>query len=636
MNFILGTAGHIDHGKSSLVQALTGTDPDRLPEEQKRGVTIELGFAHLELTGPSGQDFQIGLVDVPGHADFVNNMVAGVGALDLALFVVAADDGWMPQSEEHLHILSYLGVRNAIVAVTKIDLAEDPEFAVEFVRDSLQGSTLEDCPIIPVSSHTGAGLPELKAAIGEALSEAPIPEDLATPCLPVDRAFSVKGMGTVITGTLSRGSLEVGDKVILQPDGLPVHVRSLQNHSRSLPKANPGMRTAVNIPDAALDSRKEKGVKRGQLITLPEAGSPSDTLDVWLERLPRPIPGQAASEKPLKNNQKVRIHHGSGRSSGRLRLLNGEIRPGQSGLAQLRMDEPLFTFTNDRLVIREWSGEATLAGTRVLDPHGSRRTSGKEEHQKQLHLVAQCESAEGLLRYLFQKRRFLSEKPCAQEFPFSNRAYKDALKKLAAEKVIVKFSIGHAVTEWWQDLLTRAEGEVIAYHQKNPDLPGLPLQDFRAHFRRDLSPPLLDPLLAALKNQGISASGEHLKAESHQTDIPEDLRQEAEDLLRILADEQLNAPTRKDLATSPARERALAFLLRIKQAILLDEKTVLDPTAITRAGELIVAHIQAHGPATASDLKTLLGTSRRVAMPLLEHLDALGITRREGDLRHLP
>lgn len=635
MNFILGTAGHIDHGKSSLVRALTGTDPDRLPEEQKRGVTIELGFAHLELTGPDGQDLQIGLVDVPGHADFVNNMVAGVGALDLALFVVAADDGWMPQSEEHLHILSYLGVKNAIIAVTKIDLAEDAEFAVEFVRDSLQGSHLEECVIVPVSSHTGAGLPELKAAIAEALSIAPPPEDLATPCLPVDRAFSVKGMGTVITGTLSRGSLAVGDKMVLQPDGLPVHVRSIQNHNRSLPKANPGMRTAVNIPDAALDSRKEKGVKRGQIITLPEAGTPSDTIDIWLERLPRPIPGQIASEKPLRNNQKVRLHYGSGRASGRLRLLDGEIRPGQSGLAQLRLDRPLFTFSNDRIVIREWSGEATLAGARVLDPHGSRRYSGKEEHQGHLQTLAKVESAEGQLRYLFQKRLYLVERPPAQDFPFSNRAYKDALKKLASEGLVAKISRGHALAAWWQHLVTRARDEVIAYHQKNPDLPGLPLQDFRAHFRREVTTPLFDPLMTALKSDGITASGEHLKAESHQTDIPEELRKDAEDILQTLESQHLNAPTRKDLATSPARERALAFLIRVKQAVALDEKTVLSPDTITRAGELIVSHIQANGPATASDLRKLLDTSRRVAMPLLEHLDAIGMTQRDGDLRRI-
>lgn len=636
MNFILGTAGHIDHGKSSLVRALTGTDPDRLPEEQKRGVTIELGFAHLELTGPNGQDLQIGLVDVPGHADFVNNMVAGVGALDLALFVVAADDGWMPQSEEHLHILSYLGVKNAIIAVTKIDLAEDPEFAVEFVRDSLQGSAFEECPIIPVSSHTGQGLPELKSAITEVLATAPLPEDLATPCLPVDRAFSVKGMGTVITGTLSRGSMAVGDKMVLQPEGLPVHVRSIQNHNRALQKANPGMRTAVNIPDAALDSRKEKGVKRGQLITPPNVGTPSDTVDVWIERLARPIPGQIASEKPLRNNQKVRLHHGSGRNSGRIRLLAGEIRPGQSGLAQLRLDSPLFVFTNDRIVVREWSGEATLAGARILDPHGSRRHSGKDEHQNNLQTLAKTESAEGQLRYLFHKRRFLAEKPAAQDFPFSNRSYKDALKKLAGEGVITKISIGHAVADWWQDLFTRAQNEILAYHQKNPDLPGLSLQDFRAHFRRDLSGVLYEPLLATLKTAGIIATGEHLKAESHQTDIPEELRKDAESILKILETEQLNAPTRKDLATSPARERALAFLIRVQQAISLDEKTILHPSAITQASELIVSHIQKEGPATASDLRKLLDTSRRVAMPLFEHLDAIGVTRRDGDLRHLP
>ena len=636
MNFILGTAGHIDHGKSSLVQALTGVNPDRLPEEQKRGVTIELGFAHLSLTGPDGQDLQVGVVDVPGHADFVNNMVAGVGALDVALIVVAADDGGMPQSEEHLHILSYLGVKKAIIALTKIDIAEDAEFALEFVRDSLVGSQFEESPILPVSSHTGEGLDELRSAIAEAMAECPAHENLAVPCLPVDRAFSVKGMGTIVTGTLSRGSLAIGDKVLLQPQGLPAHVRTIQNHSQSIDNAHPGMRTAINIPDVALDSRKEKGVKRGQILTLAEAGTPSDTIDISLTRLARSIPNQKGSERPIKNNQKVRLHYGSGRVNGRIRLLDGELLPGQGGLAQLRLDAPLFAFANDRIVIRDWSGEATLGGARVLDTHGSRRLLGKEDHQNQMRLLSKSESPEALLKYLFFKNRFLPEKPAPQIFPFSNRSFKNALKELTSEKLIIRLAQGHIDAAWWQDLLARAQAAVSDYHKTNPDLPGIQLQALRNSFAREFSQhDLFENLLTALQEFDIAADGEHLKALSHRTDIPPELAKEAETILKTLEAEQLSAPNKKDLSPTPAAQRALAFLIRVGKVISLDEKTLLDAGSLEFATGLITDHLTKHQSATASDLRQMLGTSRRVAMPLLEYLDAQGVTRREGDLRYL-
>ena len=243
-HFILGTAGHIDHGKSSLVRALTGTDPDRLPEEKLRGVTIELGFAHLTLDTPEAV-YELGIVDVPGHADFVNNMVAGVGGMDVVLFVVAADDGWMPQSEEHLHILTFLGVKRCVVALTKADLAEDLDFSIAFVSDGLQGTILENAPIIPVSSITGEGIDQLRAELIAQLADAPPVPDYGKPVLPVDRAFSVKGIGTVVTGTLSGGSLSVGNSLILHPDGVEAHVRGIQNHSRAVDTAYPGMRTAL-------------------------------------------------------------------------------------------------------------------------------------------------------------------------------------------------------------------------------------------------------------------------------------------------------------------------------------------------------------------------------------------------------
>src|SRR6266480_7351370 len=269
-HFILATAGHVDHGKSALVKALTGIDPDRLPEEKARQITIELGFAQLILEGPNEQRFHIGTVDVPGHEDFVRNMIAGVGSIDLALFVVAADDGWMPQTEEHLQILSYLGASRAVVALTKIDLAEDEEAVKAQLRKQLAVSPFAEAPIVPTSVVTGRGLDELKTTLALVLNDTPRPRDIGKPRLPVDRVFTLRGIGTVVAGTLTGGTLHRGQAVVVQPSGKTTRVRSLQNHNRDVAVSLPGTRAALNLPDVDCGD-----VQRGDVVTLPELDCPS-------------------------------------------------------------------------------------------------------------------------------------------------------------------------------------------------------------------------------------------------------------------------------------------------------------------------------------------------------------------------
>jgi len=379
MHFVLGTAGHIDHGKSSLVQCLTGSDPDRLPEEKARGVTIELGFAHLSLKNtrpqastPSPDSYEIGIVDVPGHSDFVNNMVAGVGALDLALFIIAADDGWMPQSEEHLHILTYLGISRVIIALTKADLCDDVPFSIEVLRDELQDTPLANAPIIPVSSITGEGIEDLKNALLDQLSTCPPRSDSGKPRIAIDRIFSPKGTGTVITGTLVGGSINIGDSLTLQPAGLTTKVRYIQNHNQSLNHACPGMRTALNLPDLPIAAPGKPGAHRGNTLTSPTCGTPTRTLDIHLRRLARPIPG--TKPRPLRHLETVVLHHGSTRCHARVILHNqSHINPGENCLAQLRLDSPVFLLTGDRIVLRDGSQQSTLAGGTVLDAQPSRQ-----------------------------------------------------------------------------------------------------------------------------------------------------------------------------------------------------------------------------------------------------------------------
>lgn len=637
-HYILGTAGHIDHGKSSLVQVLTGTDPDRLPEEQRRGVTIELGFAHLSLEddSESGGTLELGIVDVPGHADFVNNMMAGVGGMDVALFVVAADDGWMPQSEEHLHILTFLGIERCVVALTKADLAEDLDFSVEFVRDSLQGTILEKSPVVPVSSVTGQGIEELKAALYAQLLPAPSPCDFGKPLLPVDRAFSVKGIGTVVTGTLSGGSLQVGDKLLLQPDGLVAHVRAIQNHSQSVEGVGPGMRTALNVPELQVSSRDRLGVSRGNLLTNTQAGAPADTININMVRLSREIPGQSATRRDLPSGRRVRVHHGSGSTGARIHFIESRsISPGQGMLAQLRLDEARFMMVGDRVVIRDWSGEATLGGGVVLDADASRRRLRNEEQVEFLRQRAESpDDLAVLLTSVLERDALIDLSAIKSRLKFSDEEVELAAAKLLEAEIACE--IGHhlAAASWWDELLACGASLVGAFHKANPDLPGLPLEDLRQSLLLKLPrADLFDLLMEHLGKRGVAQRGTIVAEEAFNPTLAEDIRGAAESIEQALKQEPLNPPGRAELVSDPSSRRALAFLLRSGTVIELSDKVVILNASYQQACGEVLDYLQDHGQATASHLRQHLDTSRRVMMPLLERMDAEGKTRRNGDYR---
>jgi selenocysteine-specific elongation factor len=312
-HFIIATAGHVDHGKSALVKALTGTDPDRLPEEKKRQITIDLGFAPLNLTAPNGDKIQAGIVDVPGHEDFVRNMIAGVGSIDLALFVVAADDGWMPQSEEHLQILNYLGVKRAVIALTKSDLGRI-EIVTNQIRERLTGTAFADAPIVATSVRTGTGIETLGNTLAARLARMEPQRDIRKPRLFIDRVFTLRGIGTVVTGTLTGGCLHRGQQIVVYPTNLETRIRSIQSHGHELEVAQPGMRAAINLPDFRVDQ-----IKRGDVVTLPGHGTPSSMLIVRVEKLSR-LNGDKTIAHPLKSGSSIYVHHGTSRVSARIRF----------------------------------------------------------------------------------------------------------------------------------------------------------------------------------------------------------------------------------------------------------------------------------------------------------------------------
>ena len=640
-NFIIGTAGHIDHGKSTLVQTLTGTNPDRLPEEQERGVTIELGFAHFSLPIPKTQSdtFEIGVVDVPGHADFVNNMVAGVGSIDLAIFIVAADDSWMPQSEEHLQILTYLGIKKFIVALTKADLVDDLEFVTEILADDLQGTALEGAPIVPVSAPTGLGMDALKEAIANTLAETEDPRDFEQPRLAVDRAFSPKGVGTVVTGTLTGGKLSVGTQLTAYPSGLRTHVRSIQNHSASLEQAVPGMRTALNLPDLPLSAKGKKGVSRGHLLVGGSPGEATLEIDVEITRAHRPIPGQKGTQRPLKSNHRIFVHHGSGRTQARVLFPEDIVlSPGDTSIAQLRFDHPIHTLAGERLVIRELSGEATLAGAIVLDPHPMRRQFRSEQRQSFLHARAEAlNDLQVLLRTHLERDHFVPTLELTQSLPFSDAEMKTALKKLTkANEIVARGDKHFAHAPYWKELVKKASKVVQDYHASHPDHVGMSTDLLKKNLGTATAVPgLYDALLIQLGEKNFKVAENIICHNSHSLELPPELEAPAAEILKTLDGAGLAPPLPTELQTTPDHVAAYRFLSRTRQIIPLDPKVTLGARAFQDTIDQVRDFIEKKGQATASELRQHLGTSRKVIMPLLERLDRDKITRRDGDFRTL-
>jgi selenocysteine-specific elongation factor len=626
-HFIVATAGHVDHGKSALVKALTGTDPDRLPEEKARGITIDLGFAHLELSAPEpgASPYLLGIVDVPGHEDFVKNMVAGVGSIDLALFVVAADDGWMPQTEEHLQILTYLGVHRAVVALTKIDLAQDEHRAIAAIRDKLRDTPFAEAPIVPTSVVTGRGLDDLKAALAQVLDGTHAPRDIGKPRLPVDRVFILRGIGTVVTGTLTGGTLRRGQSVAIQPSGKLARIRNIQSHNRDVELGVPGTRTALNLPDLAASD----DIHRGDVVTLTELGGPGELLDALLEVSPR-------SKLPLRDGAQVRVHHGSTNARAKVVFFRQkELAPGGQALAQLRMEANVFVFAGDRFVLRDSSGQNTLAGGVVLDPDPGRKVLRSETRLSFLRQRAESPNlvtsfvASQIARDQAVKRSqlLLKSKFCAEEIA-------GAVSLLAVENKIILAGDFAVDAARWRQLLGHAAGAIEAHHRVRPEQTGLSLSDLRTNLEADLLfADLFESLVGDLCRSEFVKDGNTIHRVTHRRALPAPLQDAAAKLRGTLAAKPFDPPSRSQLAPDSASQQALRFLIDTGEAVEISAEVVLAAENVKRMTELIRRYIRVNGPATVSQLRQELGCTRRVIVPLLEQLDRDGVTMRNGDTR---
>ena len=636
-HYIVATAGHVDHGKSALIKALTGTDPDRLPEEKARGITIDLGFAHLELSSPvSPSPMHVGIVDVPGHEDFVKNMVAGVGAIDLALLIVAADDGWMPQTEEHLQILSYFGVRRAVVSLTKADLAADEAAAISEVRRYLEGSVFADAPIVPTSVVTGRGLDTLKSTLARELSAAPPSRDIGRPRLAVDRVFTLAGVGTVVTGTLVGGRFQRGQAVIIQPGGQPARIRRIQSHGRDVEVSGPGSRTALNLADVDPIA----GVHRGDVITLPEMGSSSDCLDVTLEV-------SARASKPLKDGVRVRVHYGSGNVPAQVVLGTGkELAVGRQVVGQLRLEAPVYLLAGDHLTIRDWSEQQTLAGAVVLDPDATRHQFRSADRQHWLGRVAEAlETPASFVAAFVARDTVVRPARAFVKTRFSRNEIETAIQQLVREGRVIASGDQLVDASTWTAARQRASQLIDHEHREHPERLGLSVTDLRSAITKQFPPSprlrtgpigdLVDALIVSLGDDGFARSGSVIQRVSHHATLPGPLRAAGEAVRRALAAQPLEPPSRKELTPDAAAQRALKFLIESGEVVEISAELVLSASAAAQATANVKAFLAKHGPATVSELRQSLGSSRRVVVPFLEYLDRTFVTVRHGDKRAL-
>lgn len=628
---VIGTAGHVDHGKSTLVQALTGIHPDRLKEEREREMTIDLGFAWLTL--PSGEE--VGIVDVPGHRDFIENMLAGVAGIDAALFVIAADEGIMPQTTEHLAILDILQVQGGVIALTKIDLINDPdwlELVEEDVRSAVKHTILENAPIIRVSSRTHQGIPELLNSLSTCLASRPSRPDLARPRLPVDRVFTMPGFGTVVTGTLSDGSLHTGDEVEILPSALRTRIRGLQTHRRKEGTAIPGSRTAVNISGINVDQ-----VKRGNVLTYPDTYQPSRRIDVRFRLLPD-------ISQPLKHNTLVKLFLGAAEIHSRVRLLGSlELLPGEEGWLQLELDEPVVAIRGDRYILRRPSPGETMGGGIVVDPHPKgRHKRFSAQGLASLDILARGDPTQIFLQSMLA----LGIAPLQDVITRSNLdpiSANHALQELVIKGEIIQMENGEkdaispqtlvTSSAHWIELKRRVLQEVDDYHRSYPLRRGIPREELKSRLK--LSARLFNIALRRITAESeLEETGPLLRRVGYRIQFNPQQQHSVDELLARFAASPFSPPTVKECQTEVGEELFNA-LVEIGMLIPIPPDVVFRKQDYDLMHSEIIRLLMKKNTITAAEVRDHFNTSRRYVLALLEYLDAQGITVREGDNRRL-
>ena len=627
-SIIVGTAGHIDHGKTRLVGKLTGINTDRLPEEKARGISIDLGFAHFQ-----AGDFQIGIVDVPGHERFVRNMVAGATGINVAMLVVAADDAVMPQTREHLDIMNLLGIQVGLVALTKIDLVD--EDMVELARcdteDNLAGTFLEGCPIVPVSSETGDGIEALRETLLEICSSIQLPEALPLFRMAIDRVFSIQGHGTVVTGSVLSGDVHVGDSLDLWPEGREVRVRSVQRHGEQADEAGSRQRTAINLAGLKHDE-----VLRGCELATPKYLKPTKRLLVDLKLLKN-------SPSGLKNRTEVGLHTGTREISCRVILKGRRLEPGERGYAELRLAEPIVATWGQRFILRRISPAITLGGGTILDPHipDLHRVRDIEAVAEQL---ASSSAAERLAARLRQRDSVSStDLTLASSIGVMPDELQQLLTALRDDGKLLQLGRGDRSFEIHADRLESLAGSVlrtirneVIRHQPRRSLPKPTLL---TACRAITSPNLLEFVLEHLvKKKELVELGANLGPADLQVQLTKQQRKNRDELLSQIAAGMLTPPTSRELASSldlklSDVEQLLNLWVEDSMLIRIGDGLYFTPEALNEARQRCRNQLIEKGPSAMAELRDAWGVTRKYSVPLCEYFDSIGVTVRDGDLR---
>jgi len=633
-SLIVGTAGHIDHGKSALVRALTGIDPDRLPEEKRRGITIDLGFADLQLG-----TLRLGFVDVPGHERFIKNMLAGAHGIDVVALVVAADEGVMPQTREHFEICRLLGVQHGLVVITKSDLVE-PEM-LPLVEDEskelVAGSFLEDSPVVIVSSKTGAGLDELKTVMIDVAQKTPARSRDQITRLPVDRVFSMKGFGAVVTGTLISGQIAEGDELELLPSGAMVRVRGTQVHGQVVARAEAGQRTAVNI--SGVDLRQ---IERGMVLAPLRRLRATQILDASVSVLP-------TAARALRSRARVRVHIGAAEVLGRVRVLDadGTVGAGDQGLVQLRLESPVVAVHNDRFVIRTYSPQETLAGGVVLHPFASKHR-GKDLQQvrqllEQLGADDRASKFGALVEFAGQTGIRLSD--LAATTGWTDELLLTAVKEVQADNALTDAGGVFISTRHFDDYSRRVVEELEKFHKREPLSRGLLRETLREKVFAHSAPEIFSSVIVKLEREGsLVSEKDTVRLASHRVDLSDQDRDLREKLQQESKNAGVEAPSIDELmtrvgVTSSDRQHArkiLQLLIEAGSIVRIQGDMVMDVTVVEELKRKLAAHGNATEPDRMIDVATfkeLAGVSRKYAIPLLEYFDRERVTRRAGDKR---
>ena len=615
---VIGTAGHVDHGKSTLINALTGIDPDRLREERERGMTIDLGFAWL--TTPSGLD--IGFVDVPGHQDFIRNMLAGIGGIDAALLVIALDEGVMPQTREHLAILGLLGIDRGVVALTKRDLVDDAwsELAVSDVRGVLAGTAFASAPLVEVSAARRTGLRELVAALERVLGDAPARRDIGRPRLPIDRAFTMAGFGTVVTGTLADGSLQVGDEVELVPGGRRARIRGLQTHRRAIDVAVPGSRVAANLTGVDKDE-----VVRGMVAVRPGSLSATSAIALRLQVL-------ASASDAVAHGDAVKVHAGTAETMAQLAVLEGdEIAPGSAAWAELRLVEPVAVAVGDRVVVRRPSPSETLGGGAIADAAAG-RTRRRADAVAALERRSAPRASSRALAVLDVPR---TANEIAERSGLDAKARDDAIAELVAAGEIVPLADAYVSRAAFETMATHASRVAALAHRRTPLRAGAPREEVRSAV--GLPAKRFAAFVERLVADGrIAERGTSLALPGHTPTLTPEHEAAWAHARAALDGDPLQPPSPAQLEANFGLDReVVAALAERGDLVRVGADAVFRPAAVTRFADTVIDELASAKTITVSRARDLTGSSRKHVLPLLQFLDDHGLTRRQGDDRVL-